>query len=316
VSSPWTTAWLGHGNGSFPPGVRDRSLATRAAHHLLLAHGRAVTAMRAQAPADHQFGLSLDLCGIGPARGNDPGELPHLTRSLRIMDGLRNRWWLGALLGEGYPEDVVTVLAADLDGVVLGGDLDEIGVPLDFLGIDYRHDEVVAAAEHPALDDDGAYPGARGVRPVGARAEEGSGTASTPQGLTDLLLRIGLEYPDSPPLVVTGNGLADADGGADEGEDPVADPLRVDYLRAHVAAVARAVAAGADVRGYFFWSLMDGVECSADHTRRFGLVRVDERTRDRFPRRSFEVYRDLIAGYRGQSAPVSSDRFRGQSSPG
>jgi beta-glucosidase len=304
MNSPWAAAWLGHGNGSLPPGVRDRSRAARAAHHLLLAHGRAVAAMRAQAPADHQFGLALDLCGINPGPGVDPEEFPHLAKSLRIMDGLRNRWWLGALVGDGYPEDVVTVLAAELDGVVLDGDLDEIGVPLDFLGVDYRHDTVVTVAEHPALDGDGSYPGARGVRPIDPGTGDGPAMTSTPHGLTDLLMRIGQEYPDSPPLVVSGNGIAVEDEEAVVDEDgPVPDPLRVDYLRSHVVAVARAVAAGADVRGYFVWSLMDGIDCSPGYDRRFGLVRVDGRTRDRLPRRSFEAYRELIAGYRGQ--PVS-----------
>jgi beta-glucosidase len=296
VSSPWAGAWLGHANGSIPPGLRDRSLATRAAHHLLLAHGRAVTAMRAQAPADHQFGLALDLCGIHPHPELDLGALPHVRQALQVMDGLRNRWWLGAIVGDGYPEDMVALLSDDLDGVVRGGDLDEIGVPLDFLGVDYRHDEVVTVAEHPALEGDGSYPGARGVRPAGTD----TGAPSTPSGLTDLLLRIAREYPDSPPLVVTEAGTAD-DGDEEEipdGQDPVEDPLRVDYLRAHIAAVVRAVEAGADVRGYFVWSLLDSASCSPGYARRFGLVRVDERTRDRRPRRSFEVYRSIIADRR------------------
>lgn len=199
VSSPWTTAWLGYGNGTVPPGTRDRSRAARAAHQLLLAHGRAVAAMRAQAPVDHQFGLTLDLCGIHPCPELDPELLPYSARSLRIMDGLRNRWWLGAIVGDGYPEDVVVSLAADLDGVVLGGDWDEIGAPLDCLGVDYRHDEVV---------------------------------------------------PD--------------------GDEPVEDPLRVDCLWTHVAAVVRAVAAGATSVGtssgpcWTAWTALPNTPASSD----------------------------------------------------
>jgi len=75
----------------------------------------------------------------------------------------------------------------------------------------------------------------------------------------------------------------------------VDDPLRVEYLRAHLAAVARALARGADVRGYFAWSLLDNLEWSLGFARRFGLVHVDFATLARAPKASALFYRDVIA---------------------
>ncbi|MEJ2578501.1 MAG: GH1 family beta-glucosidase [Kineosporiaceae bacterium] len=298
VNEPWCSAWLGYGSGVHAPGERDRARAARASHHLLLAHGRAVTAMRAQAPADHQFGIVLNLFGVRPADGVDLVAAPRVAAAAQLMDGLQNRWWLGALFGSGYPDDVVDLLAADLDGVVREGDLDEIAAPLDFLGVNYYRDELLEPGDNPADEGDGAYPGTRGVRTAEA-GEDGmsNGWAVTPDGLRTMLLRIGQDYPDAPPLFVTENGAAyDDTAQALSGDGPVEDPLRVAYLRAHVDATARAVAEGADVRGYFTWSLLDNFEWAEGFTQRFGLIRVDPETRDRRVRRSFEVYRELIAG--------------------
>lgn len=301
MNEPWCSAWLGYGSGVHAPGERDRASAARAAHHLLLAHGRAVTAMRAQAPADHQFGLALNLFGVHPAPGVDLAAAPHVADAARLMDGLQNRWWLGALIGDGYPEDVVALLAADLDGAVREGDLDEIAAPLDFLGVNYYRDELLEPDDDPSAEGDGSYPGASGVRSAPAGPDGMSnGWAVTPGGLRDLLVRIGEEYPDAPPLFVTENGAAyDDTDEALTGDGVVEDPLRVAYLRSHVEAVGRAVADGADVRGYFVWSLLDNFEWAEGYTQRFGLVRIDPENQDRRPRRSFEVYREIIAGAAG-----------------
>ena len=95
-----------------------------------------------------------------------------------------------------------------------------------------------------------------------------------------------LNFRDDTDEALTGDGV-------------VEDPLRVAYLRSHVEAVGRAVADGADVRGYFVWSLLDNFEWAEGYTQRFGLVRIDPENQDRRPRRSFEVYREIIAGAAG-----------------
>ena len=123
----------------------------------------------------------------------------------------------------------------------------------------------------------------------------------TPDGLREILVRIGRDYPDAPPLVVTENGAAQDD--PPPGDDGVVDDApRVDYLLAHLDATAAALRDGADVRGYFAWSLLDNFEWAWGYTQRFGLVHVDFETLRRRPKRSFEVYRRAIAAARHAGA--------------
>jgi len=74
----------------------------------------------------------------------------------------------------------------------------------------------------------------------------------------------------------------------------------VQYLRSHLAALSRAVREGADVRGYFAWSLLDNFEWAHGYRQRFGLVRVDFDTLQRLPRRSFHLYRETIRAHRAR----------------
>jgi beta-glucosidase len=113
-----------------------------------------------------------------------------------------------------------------------------------------------------------------------------------PDGLEAVLREVGKRYP-APPLYVTENGAAFYDPPA-AADGRVDDPLRVAYLRDHLRAVRRALAAGADVRGYFAWSLLDNFEWSHGYSKRFGLVHVDYATQRRTPKRSAELYAEVI----------------------
>src|SRR5690349_24504422 len=102
-------------------------------------------------------------------------------------------------------------------------------------------------------------------------------------------------------MVITENGAAFDD--LDVSDGYVADADRVDYLKSHIAAVASAVRAGADVRGYLAWSLMDNFEWGYGYAKRFGIVRVDYETQVRTVKKSGEWYRDLITRSRTAGRP-------------
>jgi beta-glucosidase len=102
------------------------------------------------------------------------------------------------------------------------------------------------------------------------------------------------------PIYVTENGAAFYDPPSLEG-DGLADPLRVDYLRRHVAAVHAALERGVDVRGYFVWSLLDNFEWAHGYSKRFGLVHVDFDTQRRTPKDSALFYAGIIAS-KGRTA--------------
>ena len=118
-----------------------------------------------------------------------------------------------------------------------------------------------------------------------------------PQSFTDLLVDIHRNYPGIP-LVITENGAAVSDEISADGATHairVHDTARIDYLKQHFAAVQHAMDAGADIRGYFVWSLLDNFEWGCGYSKRFGLVRVDYDTFARIPKDSFHWYASMIA---------------------
>ncbi|WP_336922585.1 GH1 family beta-glucosidase [Aquipuribacter sp. SD81] len=295
-NEPWCAAWLGHGSGVHAPGIRDHALAARATHHLLLSHGRAVAAMRRQDP-DAAYGIVLNLDTARAGDGSDEARA-----ALPLYDAVRNTVWLDPLAGRGYPEDAVSLLHPHLAGAVEPGDLEQIATPLDWLGLNYYNDAVFEAGEGAVPTVELVQPGLELVRQVDpGDAGTAMGWPITPDGLTDVLVRLQEEYPVLGPVVVTENGSAWDDDPAAGPDGVVEDPRRVEYLHAHLAALQAARDRGVDVRGYFAWSLLDNFEWALGLSKRFGIVRVDFDTLERTPKRSYLAYRDAIAAARADA---------------
>jgi len=119
-----------------------------------------------------------------------------------------------------------------------------------------------------------------------------------PEGLTRLLERVWNEYAREAgtALYVTENGAAyDDELVVEAGEGRVHDAERVDFLRAHLGAILDAADSGVDVRGYFYWSLLDNFEWAWGYAKRFGIVHVDYDTQERTLKDSAREYRRVIA---------------------
>ena len=174
---------------------------------------------------------------------------------------------------------------------VRDGDLDIVSEPIDFLGVNfYRPNLVAADPSRPPLE----------LREAERNAPQTSmGWPIVPSALTELLLRLRQACPGTP-LLITENGAAFHD--ELDGADVVEDPDRRAYLEEHIRAVERAIAQGADVRGYYAWSLLDNFEWEHGYSQRFGLVYVDYPSQRRVLKRSAIWYRDLIARERGRRA--------------
>jgi beta-glucosidase len=294
LNEPWCSAFLGHASGEHAPGDTDPALALRAAHHLLLAHGMGVQALRASLPATAQVSITLNCAQV---RGVDTS--PATADAVRRVDGLANRLFTEPILRGRYPADVQADTAGLTDwSFVRADDLAVIATPIDLLGVNYYAPTHVASREAGRPDaaaptDAGPWPACETVDfrdpglPTTAMGWPIDGT-----GLYDLLVRLHRDYP-GVPLAVTENGAA-----FDDGVDPggrVDDGDRVAYLREHLAGCRRAIADGVDLRGYFAWSLLDNFEWAYGYSRRFGIVHVDYATGTRVPKRSAYWYRDVIA---------------------
>jgi beta-glucosidase len=299
LNEPWCSALLGYANGHHAPGRTEPDAAVAAVHHLLLAHGLATQAIRAR-DADATVGITLNFSPIYP---HDPASAVDDEAQQRV-DGLLNRLFADPVLRGAYSPDVAATLEQfGLSRHVRDGDLTVIGQPLDLLGVNYYAPSTVSGGHEPDFAPS-PWVGAADVRfhdtglPKTAMDWEVSADS-----FRDLLLRLSKHYPDTP-VFVTENGSAYDDEVRD---GRVTDPERVAYLTSHVAAVGEAINAGADVRGYFAWSLFDNFEWAYGYTKRFGLVYVDYATQQRIPKASSTRYREIIAA-NGAALGVHSPR--------
>jgi beta-glucosidase len=290
LNEPWCSAFLGYGSGEHAPGRREPLAAVEAAHHLMLGHGLAVRAVRAQRP-DSRVGIALNLYAVSPATDASAD-----VDAARRIDGLANRLFLDPVLLRRYPGDVLEDLGAVTAWRhVRAGDLDIAGAPLDFLGVNYYSRYVVAhdgAAPGGYHGTAGTWPGNGHVRFTGrGYPVTAMGWEIDPDGLYEVLRRVGDRYP-AVPLYVTENGVAFEDRVLPDGS--VDDPGRVAYLDAHLRACHRAIADGVPLKGYFAWSLLDNFEWSWGYSKRFGMMYVDYRTQSRIPKSSAAWYAEAI----------------------
>ena len=274
LNEPMLITYAGHANGAKAPGLRRPWLSWQVAHHLLLAHGLGVAAFRAAAPAGSRPGLGIVLnirpCHPATGRARD-------RRAAARLDAITNRLFLAPLFRGRYPPEAARFFLSRLAGLrARPGDLATIGAPLDFLGLNVYTRAVVAAAPASAT-------GLRVLRP--AAPVTGMGGEIYPPAISEAVA-LAREHTGLP-LYLTENGAA-FDGALDDRE-------RIAFLRAHLAEAHRAIASGADLRGYFVWSLMDNFEWEHGYGPRFGLVHVDYATQARTPRASARWYSRVIA---------------------
>ncbi|WP_329789778.1 GH1 family beta-glucosidase [Lentzea sp. DG1S-22] len=275
LNEPWVSAFLGYGNGIHAPGVTDAVASLQAAHHLLLAHGLATQALRAQAPDSHRLSIVLNFSTIW-----GDGDSEASREAVRKVDGLQNRILLDPVLGRGYPLDVLqdTTWLGDWTNVVRDGDMETIATPIDWIGVNYYNPTRVAPAD-PDHVPAGPHAGLRGVTIEPPQGElTGFGWEQNADAFTELLVRLSRDA-GGVPLVVTENGSAFPD--VVDAAGRVNDVQRTKYLVDHVRAVHRAISEGADVRGYLAWSLLDNFEWAAGYSQRFGIVHVDFETQQR-----------------------------------
>lgn len=266
-NEPWVTAVLGNQTGLFAPGLKDPVIARRVAHHLLLSHGLSLQAIRA-AGVKAALGIVLNQSPATPATSSAE-DVALAAREYALLV----RWFAEPLLLGRYPT------APDLPvcEAIEPGDLETIAQPLDFLGINY-YTRIWSSTSNPPVP----APHAQGTSDMGWE--------NYPEGLTELLCGLKRDYP-LPPVFITENGLANRDVLVDGKVD---DQPRIEYMRTHLSALKAAIDAGVDIRGFFYWSLMDNFEWSSGYAKRFGLVHVDYQTQVRTPKESAHWYRRFI----------------------
>ena len=273
LNEPLCSARLSYELGQHAPGFKDRGMAKRAAHHLLLAHGLAMPVLRENCP-DAMCGIVLNLSPCHPVSDGAADR-----QAAGWADQEFNQWYLQPVLSGGYPS-LYGQLPADERPEVKVGDFERICQPLDFLGVNYYSRTLFRATEEGLFEN---------VTPAGVPLTA-MGWEIYPEGLGEILGMLRTKY-EVPPIFITENGIA-LTGEAPEGK--VDDPDRIRFLASHLEVLGRAIGSGADVRGYFAWSLMDNFEWNYGYSKRFGLVHVDYPSQKRTLKASGHAFRERM----------------------
>ena len=276
LNEPWCVAWLSHFVGAHAPGMRDIRAAAHAMHHVLLAHGTAMQALRGAGA--RELGIVLNFETAHPA-----SDTPEDKAAAARGDAIYNRWFIEAIGGQGYPPEAMEGLAPHMPKG-WEADMDVIATPLDWLGVNYY------TRANYARDPDTPWPSYKQV--PGPLPKTDMDWEIRPDGLYEFLKRLGTGPAKGLPIYVTENGMAGDDhlsAGA------VHDPVRIGYIDGHLGAARRAIADGVDLRGFFYWSLLDNYEWAFGYDKRFGLVHVDYATQTRTPKSSYHALAAALA---------------------
>jgi beta-glucosidase len=255
-------------------------------HHINLAHGAAVDVLRervagASIGAIHNYQLCLP-------------STPADAEAAKCCDAYWNRAFPDPQCLGRYPEH----LQRPVEAFMQPGDLARISRRVDWFGLNHYSPVFVKDDPGSLLKFGfGEKPPELPITP--------NGWPISPKAFEQTLLTVSRQY--SLPVYVLENGFGGNDAPDPDGK--VRDPERIAFIQAYIGAMDTAVANGADIRGYFVWSLLDNFEWDAGYSVRFGLTYIDYANQRRVPKSSFAWYRDLIKATRaGNKKSYASER--------
>jgi len=280
LNEPWVVTDGGYLSGVLAPGHSNLFEAPIATHNLLRAHGKAVERFRAAKTAkDGKIGITVNLEPKYPA-----SDSPEDLAAVRRADAYMNRQFLDPVFLGRYPDEMREIFGEAWPDWS-AEDMRLIKQPIDFVGINYYTRRV-----------ERFYPDHLPLRtkhvPQPQHVETDTKWEVFPEALTKILLWV-TERFGKPAIYITENGAAFYDP-PHTIDGKVEDPLRVEYYRQHLRATHDAMQKGADVRGYYAWSLLDNYEWAHGYSKRFGIVHVDYSTQQRTIKSSGRYYAEVI----------------------
>ena len=276
LNEPWCVAYLSHFLGHHAPGIRDIRATSRAMHHVMKAHGKSMTRLRELGQQNCGIVLNFD-------RTQPQDQSEEAIRASSVSDAIFNRWFIEAICKGSYPTEALEGFEPHMPAN-WQDDMEEISQPIDWLGVNYY-------TRHKVTED-------RSLVWPHVASEEGPGEKTQmgweihPDGLEYFLTWLAENYVGDLPLYVTENGMA-WDDKVENGA--VHDPVRSDFIDDHMGATRKAIDRGANVEGFFYWSLLDNYEWAFGYEKRFGIVHVDFETLIRTPKASYHELKRALA---------------------
>jgi beta-glucosidase len=285
LNEPAAFVDLGYLEGAHAPGRTSLLDFLRATHVVNLAQGAGFRALKATRPGA-RVGTAFSMSTCEPATNSDEDKL-----AAERAHAITNVWFLEPALRGRYPEALTFLPETAMR--IRAGDMEKIRAPLDFIGINLYYRTITSAPgtmERAAHAQQWLFP----VKMDGGREgpKTDIGWEIWPKALYDMVMRITRDY-NRPVIEITESGCAYNEG--PDASGVVHDARRITYHREYLAAVARSIAEGADVRGYHAWSLLDNFEWAEGCSQRFGLAYVDFKTQQRILKDSGRWYGKVAA---------------------
>lgn len=299
LNEPQVFLQFGHADAANAPGLR---LGTRellvACHHALMSHGTAVQVLRARCKGPQSIGYAPVCVTKYPATDSaqDQKAAIDIMGSVSERNIWNNTWYADAIVKGRYPEDGMKVFGADApkSPTVQSGDMELISQKIDFIGVNIYEGTPVR------MGDSG--------KPEAVERTPTHATTAIRWPVEPKSLHWGPRFTYERyklPVYITENGMSGIDWVSMDGK--VHDPQRIDFTRRYLLELRNAIRAGADIRGYFHWSILDNFEWSQGYKERFGLVHVDYTTQKRTPKDSAYWYSKVIAS---NGAHLDQDPFQ------
>ena len=284
-NEPLAFTYRGYLEGSHAPGHTSLFDFLRATHVVNLAQGAGFRALKA-AYSSASVGTAFSMSPCEPASDSEEDKL-----AAERAHAITNLWFLETAMNGRYPQ-ALALLPETVMGIKLG-DFEHMRAPLDFIGINLYYRTIASAStilERISNAQQFIFP----VKMVGGERgpKTDAGWEVWPQSMYEMITRITRDY-NRPAIEITESGCAYNDGPGADGV--IRDTRRIEYQREYLRAVARAIADGADVRGYHAWSLMDNFEWSEGFSQRFGFAYVDFKTQQRAMKESGRWYGKVVA---------------------
>ncbi|MGR3492717.1 MAG: GH1 family beta-glucosidase [Shimia sp.] len=273
INEPWCVAWLSHFEGHHAPGLRDIRAAARATHNVLRAHAAMMERLR---------GLGIGNIGICPNFHGCEPQTDADTQATARARAIHNRLYVEPLFNGTYPAEALEGIEPHLPRN-WQDDMAAISASMDWMGVQYYTRNLVHAT-------DGAWPSYGMVN--GDRPTTQMGWEVYPEGLHDILTTLRDAYTGDLPLYITENGMA-WDDHVENGA--VNDPERQAFVADHLTQMHRAIADGVQLKGFFYWSLLDNYEWAFGYAKRFGLIHVDFDTQTRTPKGTYHALKEALA---------------------
>lgn len=278
VNEPIAT-YVGYGNGGFAPGKKLPKFGWQACHNLLLGHGKAVQRFRGVADKNSKVGIVVDIWHCHPAR-------PDCDEDVALAEQGNEesyRFFLNPVFNGKYTDNIVKRLTEqNIMPYTEDRDFALISQKLDFFGLNC-YNRVVVSSDAEAAQ--------KVIRNDGGNFLD-TGAEFYPKSIYDAIKILYDDYKIDIPIYITENGTYSETERLIDGE--LHDAQRIRYVQGFLQWLYKAIQEGADVRGYYLWSLLDNYEWTAGYDYKFGIVHNDFTTQKRTPKDSAQWYANVI----------------------